>query len=82
MPGQALGNANARAEQAEDQRMTLPDHFNFATDAQSHRHQSMKRGICGIDMMDKTVRAGGQLVETLAGIYHGVHLVEVRSANT
>lgn len=71
-----LGDANARAEKPQDERMPLTDDFDFAPNAQSHRHQAMERGICAVNVLDDAVCAGGQFVEAMvvhnfSGCVHG-----------
>jgi hypothetical protein len=63
MFGDAAGNADARAKHADDERITLPDHFEFAADAKAHRHETLDGHIRGIDAMHNGARAGGDFVE-------------------
>ncbi len=65
MPGEPAGDADARAEQSHDERVALPDDFDLATGAESHRHQSVHGGVGAFNVLDDSACARGQLVETI-----------------
>ena len=65
VPGEPPGNTDARAQHANDERIAGTHDFNFAADAETHRHEPVQCKVVAIDAMNDGVRAGGQLVESM-----------------
>lgn len=63
MPGDAAGNANPGAKESDDQRVALPDDFDFPASAETHGHEAPERVVRVFDAVDDGAGAGGKLIQ-------------------